>query len=119
LTGDFFAPYYRRPHQRGSWQPKGLSEGFFHVSPNRTSFRHFVVSKAIALPSEARGEIFCEANTLHLNLTFPDWDEPTLLKTLQCMVFVGERSLQQQVLQAVPENGVALAPFETAVNAKH
>jgi hypothetical protein len=24
-------------------------------------------------PSEARGEIFCEANTLHLNSTFPDW----------------------------------------------
>jgi hypothetical protein len=29
------------------------------------------------------------------------------------MVLVGEKSLQQQVLQAVPENGVALAPFET------
>jgi hypothetical protein len=48
-----------------------------------------------------------------LNKTFPDWDEPTLLKTLQCMVLVGEKSLQQQVLQAVPENGVVLAPFET------
>jgi hypothetical protein len=44
---------------------------------------------------------------------FPYWDESTLLKTLQCMVLVGEKSLQQQVLQAVPENGVALAPFET------
>jgi hypothetical protein len=44
---------------------------------------------------------------------FPDWDEPTLLKTMQCMVLVGEMSLQQQVLQAVPENGVVLAPFET------
>jgi hypothetical protein len=49
---------------------------------------------------------------------FPDWDEPTLLKTLQCMVLVGEKSLQQQELQAVPENGVALAPFETAGSAK-
>jgi hypothetical protein len=29
------------------------------------------------------------------------------------MVLVGEMSLQQQVLQAVPENGVVLAPFET------
>jgi hypothetical protein len=29
------------------------------------------------------------------------------------MVLVGEKSLQQQVLQAVPENGVAPAPFET------
>jgi hypothetical protein len=29
------------------------------------------------------------------------------------MVLVGEMSLQQQVLQAVPENGVSLAPFET------
>jgi hypothetical protein len=29
------------------------------------------------------------------------------------MVLVGEKSLQQQVLQAVPENGVVLAPFET------
>jgi hypothetical protein len=28
------------------------------------------------------------------------------------MVLVGEKSLQQQVLQAVPENGVVLAPFE-------
>jgi hypothetical protein len=45
---------------------------------------------------------------------FPVWDEPTLLKTLQCMVLVGEMNLQQHVLQAVPENGVALAPFETA-----
>jgi hypothetical protein len=29
------------------------------------------------------------------------------------MVLVGEMSLQQQTLQAVPENGVVLAPFET------
>jgi hypothetical protein len=29
------------------------------------------------------------------------------------MVLVGEMSLQQQMLQAVPENGVVLAPFET------
>jgi hypothetical protein len=29
------------------------------------------------------------------------------------MVLVGEKSLQQQSLQAVPENGVVLAPFET------
>jgi hypothetical protein len=29
------------------------------------------------------------------------------------MVLVGEKSLQQQTLQAVSENGVALAPFET------
>jgi hypothetical protein len=29
------------------------------------------------------------------------------------MVLVGEMSLQQQALQAVTENGVALAPFET------
>jgi hypothetical protein len=29
------------------------------------------------------------------------------------MVLVGEKSLQQQVLQAVPENGVSLTPFET------
>jgi hypothetical protein len=34
------------------------------------------------------------------------------------MVLVGEKSLQQQVLQAVPENGGALAPFETAGNPK-
>jgi hypothetical protein len=53
-----------------------------------------------------------------LAVAFPDWDEPTLLKTLQCMVLVGEKSLQQQVLQAVPENGVALTPFETAGSAK-
>jgi hypothetical protein len=33
LTGDFFAPYFRRPHERGSWQPKGLSEGFFTQVP--------------------------------------------------------------------------------------
>jgi hypothetical protein len=33
------------------------------------------------------------------------------------MVLVGEMSMQQQVLHAVPENGVVLAPFETAVNA--
>jgi hypothetical protein len=32
---------------------------------------------------------------------------------MQCMVLVSEMSLQQQSLQAVPENGVALAPFET------
>jgi hypothetical protein len=44
---------------------------------------------------------------------FPVWDEPTYLKTLQCMLLVGEKSLQQQVLQAVPENGVVLTPFET------
>jgi hypothetical protein len=44
---------------------------------------------------------------------FPYWDEPTFLKTLQCMVLIGEKSLQQQVLQAVPENGVVIAPFET------
>jgi hypothetical protein len=29
------------------------------------------------------------------------------------MVLVGEKSLQQQVLQAVPENGVTLTPFKT------
>jgi hypothetical protein len=29
------------------------------------------------------------------------------------MVLVGEKSLQQQMLQAVPENGVVLTPFET------
>jgi hypothetical protein len=34
------------------------------------------------------------------------------------MVLVGEKSLQQQVLQAVPENGVVLTPFETAGSAK-
>jgi hypothetical protein len=34
------------------------------------------------------------------------------------MVLVGEKSLQQQALQAVPENGVVLAPFETAGSAK-
>jgi hypothetical protein len=45
-------------------------------------------------------------------------DEPTLPKTVQCTVLVGEKSLQQQALQAVPENGVALAPFETAGNPK-
>jgi hypothetical protein len=33
------------------------------------------------------------------------------------MVLVGEMSLQQQALQAVPENSVVLAPFETAGNA--
>jgi hypothetical protein len=63
-------------------------------------------------------------NFLHLILGvaphegFPDWDEPTFLKTLQCMVLVGEKSLQQQALQAVPENDVALAPFETAGSTK-
>jgi hypothetical protein len=34
------------------------------------------------------------------------------------MVFVGEKSLQQQALQAVPENGVVLAPFETVAAPK-
>jgi hypothetical protein len=34
------------------------------------------------------------------------------------MVLVGEKSLQQQVLQAVPENGVSITPFEKAGNAK-
>jgi hypothetical protein len=48
----------------------------------------------------------------------PPRDEPTLPKTVQCTVLVGEMSLQQQMLQAVPENGVALAPFETAVSAR-
>jgi hypothetical protein len=34
------------------------------------------------------------------------------------MVLVGEKSLQQQVLQAVPENGVVLAPFETVARSR-
>jgi hypothetical protein len=34
------------------------------------------------------------------------------------MVLVGKKSLQQQALQAVPENGVALTPFKTAGSAK-
>jgi hypothetical protein len=34
------------------------------------------------------------------------------------MVLVGEMSLQQQVLQAVPENGVVLAPFETVARSR-
>jgi hypothetical protein len=91
-----------------------LAEGFFHASPNRPSFRHF----------DRSGEIFCVSkhSTPHCWHSrpsgFPYWDEPTLLKTLQCTVFVGEKSLQQQVLQAVPVNGVYLAPFETAGSAK-
>jgi hypothetical protein len=34
------------------------------------------------------------------------------------MVLVGEKSLQQQSLQAVPENGVTLAPFETVARSR-
>jgi hypothetical protein len=55
---------------------------------------------------------------LNLNSTFPPKDEPTFLKTVQRTVLVGEMSLQQQVLQAVPENGVVLAPFETVARSR-
>jgi hypothetical protein len=57
LTEDFFAPYYRRPHQRGSWQPKGLSEGFFHASSNRPSV---ILREAKPTPSPLMGESVAE-----------------------------------------------------------
>jgi hypothetical protein len=81
----------------------------------QVSYRHFARS-ALTLPCHSE---LVEESRRKPHAGFPYWDEPTLLKTLQCMVLVGEKSLQQQALQAVPENGVALTPFETAGNTQH
>jgi hypothetical protein len=85
------------------------SKGFFHACPTPITSVNIIQKHSHPVILSEAEESRCEAP----HEGFPDWDEPTLLKTLQCMVLVGEMSLQQQVLQAVPENGVALAPFET------
>jgi hypothetical protein len=96
MTGDFFAPYYRRPAPspslpEGRWHYVVMTEEFFVVSSRNYSvveqannpsfraklyqppFRHF----------EQRREIFCEANTPTLLLSLPH-----LISTLNSQLLI-------------------------------